>query len=113
MDFQVSASLDNRTSSQTSLGNANQVDLFVGEVRIVVQLVADDIGLPAHTHEHGGRLTVSNLNTLNNGPVVDGLSDAINPALHLRAAAIYTVEECHGGDCILSSENCGRGLCSS
>ena len=77
MNFQVSASLNDCASDETSLRNTNEIDLFPSEVGIVVQLVTNSRSLPFHTLKHRRVLAISNLNTLHYGLAVNRLRDHV------------------------------------
>lgn len=81
VDFQVRTSFDDSPRDQATLGNANDVDLLAGEVRVVVQLVANSRGLPIHALEDRSGRAVADFNAFHDSLVVDLRPDHVNPVL--------------------------------
>ena len=73
VNLEISAALNDCPSDETSLRDAHNVDLLASEVGIVVQLVADGRCLPLHTLENGRDHAIADLDTFDDGLVVNRL----------------------------------------
>ena len=51
--------------------DTNEVDCLASEVRIVMELVANGVGLPTDSLEHGSNFAVTNFDTLDWCGVID------------------------------------------
>jgi len=91
--LQVCTRLNHSPCNQTSLRDSKQVDLFASEIRVVMKLMAHNVGLPPHSGEHGRYLTVADLDTLNWHLIVQRLRDHINPTCDIVATASNTVQQ--------------------
>ena len=92
------ALFDDRSSNQATLRNSNNTYLFVGEIRVIMNLVTHCLNLPLHPFKYGCRFSITNLDTFNNCLVVNLSLNAFNPTVNLWTVSIKTVKDNNRSD---------------
>lgn len=79
VDVEPLTFLNDRSSDQTTLSEANYIDLLVCEVGVIVQPVANLRDLPIYGFENRRNEAITNLHALNQPMVINGCPDPVFP----------------------------------
>ena len=93
VDVETGAGLYDCARDESTLRDAEQVDLLVSVVRVVTQLVACNISLPLHPRELGRSLSIADFDTFDDGIFTNSFLDHVNPGSDRATTAINAMEQ--------------------